>query len=289
MRLIGRTGWSATAAAVLLAAACATDSHPDRALTTSTTTPRRSTVPAADYTFPTEWAGNYTFQWSAADGIDLAAPNAAVVRAFAESKRLAMSVGNTLSYPGYSAAVSAVDWLNTPDGGAYPVGAEHGDWQLRWSGTFLARIMRIQLQPKGFAAAYCLDYTNVADSIDGGSTYRWNRPGQRGEPRRGWLIGFTAQDLADNIPDQPVTTSLTPGPPDRAPHYNVFEGLRVTRAWGPTPHDVDSATLVEACTTWTRNNPQTNPVGIDSVHRRIPADPPPDPTPPYPGWPGRHG
>ncbi|MEV6558240.1 hypothetical protein AB0M22_21175 [Nocardia sp. NPDC051756] len=283
---IGRTVRNTAVAVLLIVAACGTDDHPEQTPSATASTVPLTVVPAADYTFPTQWAGDYTFRWSAADGLDLTTPDAQVVRAFAESKRLAMSVGNRLAYPGYATAVSAVDWLTAPDGGAYPPGAEQGTWNLRWDGTFLARIMRLQTTGRGFTAAYCLDYTNVADSIDGGTHYRWNRPGARGEPRRGWLIGFTAETLPDGRHRRSATFPLASGqPPHRAPRYNVFSGVAITEVWGPTPHDADTMSLVDECTAWTRANPQTNPVGIDSAERRIPADPPPTPDDPFPGWP----
>ncbi|WP_280393155.1 hypothetical protein [Nocardia brasiliensis] len=243
-------------------------------------------VPASEYTFPAEWAGDYTFRWSSAGGIDLMSPHADVVRAFAESKRLAMSVGNELAYPGYAAAISTVGWLDIPPGGSYPLGVDQGDWNLRWRGTFLARIMQLQPESGGFTAAYCLDYTNVADSIDGGAHYRWSRPGQRGEPRHGWLIGFTAQ-ARDGSHTERSATSAIPAVRHaaRAPRHDVFDGWTITEVWGPKPRGIENKALIDACTAWTRANPQTNPLDMDNAERRIPADPPPTPAPSFPGWP----
>ncbi|MFI9406936.1 hypothetical protein [Nocardia sp. NPDC052316] len=287
MSRIGRTVRYATAAVLLVAAACGTDDRTKHPPSDRTSAARPTPVPAADYTFPIQWAGDYTFRWSAAEGIDLTAPNAEVVRAFAESKRLARSVGNELAYPGYAAAVSGVDWLDIPDGGAYPPGAQQGNWQLRWHGTFLARLVRIQPEPNGFTAAYCLDTTNVADSIDGGAHYRWTRPGRRGELQRGRLIGLTARARSSSgpIPTEAVPVS-TRHQVDRAPKYNVFDDWKIIDVWGPTSRGPQRSSLVAACAAWARANPQTNPVGIDSLERRIPADPPPIPETPFPGWPG---
>lgn len=285
MRPIGRAVQSTAMVVLLVTAACGTDDRSNSVPSTAAGA-RPTLVAASDYTFPTEWAGDYTFRWSASTGIDLTSPHAQVVRAFAESKRLAMSVGNELAYPGYAAAVATVDWLYVPDGGTYPLGVEQGDWSLRWGGTFLARIMRLQPGPRGFSAAYCLDFTNVADSIDGGAHYRWNRPGQRGEPRKGWLIGFTAALEPAPRDRRAGPDARSPGrQPQRAPRYDVFDGWKITDVWGPTPRGIENETLVDKCSSWTRANPQTNPVEIHSAERRIPADPPPLPDPPSPGWP----
>ncbi|WP_327138832.1 hypothetical protein [Nocardia sp. NBC_01327] len=215
-----------------------------------------------------------------ADGVDLTAPEATFVRAFAEAKRLALAVGTDLSYPGFSDAVSDVDWLHIPYGGAYPSGAAQGDWKLRWAGTFRARILQIQPRPDGFAAAYCLDFGAVAESEDGGATYRWARTGDAGEPQRGWTTWLTARSVPATHTSQtqsPIRESL-----DRAPRYNSFDGWLVTDAWGPSARTPTDTVLSDACTTWTQKNEEA-----DGRQPGTPANPPPVSQTPFPGWPGR--
>ncbi|MFC9999359.1 hypothetical protein [Nocardia sp. NPDC127526] len=283
MRSMQRTGLcTAVALLFLVTTACAIGNRAD---TAGPPRPAHPTpVPAADYTFPTEWAGDFTFRWSAADPIDQATPEAVFVRAFAEAKRLSMAVGSDLSYPGYARAVAPVDWLRVPEGGEYPPGATRGDWVLRWAGTFHARILRIDTGPESFTAAYCLDFDGVAVSGDGGATYRWVRTGFGGAPPTGWPIWLTARiDPATAQPSSPSTS--TTARTDRAPNYNAFEGWQVTTAWGPSPRTPDEAALAQNCTTWARDNQRVDVLG--TRQDGAPANPPPAPEPPFPGWPAQ--
>ncbi|MFF3227193.1 hypothetical protein ACFYV7_30655 [Nocardia suismassiliense] len=56
-------------AVLLVAAACGTDDPTKHAPSDGTSAVRPTRVPAAEYTFPIQWAGDYTFRWSAAQGI----------------------------------------------------------------------------------------------------------------------------------------------------------------------------------------------------------------------------
>ncbi len=269
-------------AALLGLTACGTDNRlPAQVTTVAHPTPSV----AAEYTFPVEWAGDYTFRWTAADNIDLETPEAAVVRAFAESTQLAMSVGARLAYPGYADAIPDGEGLRIPDGGAYPPGAAEGNWKLRWAGTFLARIMRIKPNPAGFTAMYCVDHTNVAESYDVGATYIW-RQDQPYAPPKGvpmWLTMHSTIDRADEWAQRGLL-SMDPEP-YRAPNYNVFEGWTVDDVdWSPSARTDDVVEPAEQCTAWTQANSHVNPAYLLETPSRMPADPPPEPSPPLPGW-----
>ncbi|WP_405136354.1 hypothetical protein [Nocardia sp. NBC_01388] len=266
------------AAALLLATSCSADVH---SATSSSDLVRLAAVPAAEYTFPFAWAGDYTFQWSAADDIDLTSPESTVVRALAESRRLSVSVGDRLAYPGYSQAVSQVDWLRIPDGGSYPADAREGDWQLRWGGTFLARILRIESGDHGFTAAYCVDFGNVAESDDGGTTYHWRSTSEDGESAGGWVIWLNVTPDGDARTRFPATDAS--GPAHRAPRFDVFDGWTVTGAWGPSPRRDGDTADVDSCTQWTRSNPHAAPPIVTSAYARTPITPPVT-RPPSPGW-----
>lgn len=279
-----RVRWGVVAVSVLFGlAACA--KH-DEIPTQATAAAHPIPVATADYEFPLEWAGDYTFRWSAADDIDLEGPEALVVRAFAESVQLAMSVGARLAYPGYAEAVPDGKGLLLPEGGAYPPGASEGDWRLRWAGTFLARIVRIEPAPVGFTAVFCVDRTDVAESYDAGATYEWRPPGRRGGAIRGWptwlTVHTTSADLGES--SEPATESAD-STPRRAPNYNVFDGWTVVDVWGPTPRSAAATVLADDCTTWTRANPHVNPTADMNIgDGPVPADPPPSADAPLPGW-----
>ncbi|WP_405132982.1 hypothetical protein [Nocardia sp. NBC_01388] len=269
-----------TVTALLLVTAC---SAGNRSAETLAAPVHLAAVPAAEYAFPSAWAGDYTFQWSAADGIDLTGPESTVVRALAESKRLSLSVGDRLAYPGYSQAVSQVGWLHIPDGGSYPAGAREGDWQLRWAGTFLARILQVDPNDHGFTAAYCLDFGNVAESDDGGKSYHWRPTREDGETARGWVrwLNVTAPHGESQATSMPTDTG---GPVHRAPRFNVFDGWTVTDAWGPSPQREADTAEADGCTQWTQSNPHAEPPIVTSAEGREPVTPPVA-QPPAPGWP----
>ncbi|WP_280276035.1 hypothetical protein [Nocardia wallacei] len=235
---------------------------------------------SADYTFPLAWAGDYTFRWSAADGVDLSDPPAAVVRGFAESRQLSLSIGTRLAYPGYADTIDTVDWLHYPDGGFYPVGAGEGNWSLRWNGTFLARILEIRRTADGYVAAYCLDATDVTESDDGASTFYWRRPTESTSGSITWLA--MRQDTSRPHPRPLPTRRTMTEPPLRAPNYDVFDGWLVTDVWGPTPRTTDGDTLADTCRRWTRTNSHSNPLDPNSPSRTSPAVPS-MPSPPSPG------
>lgn len=240
-------------------------------------------VPAADYEFPVEWAGDYTFQWSAAAGIDLSDTEAAVVRAFAESMQLARSVGARLAYPGYADAIPDGQGLRVPDGGAYPPGAALGDWEQRWSGTFRARIMEIRPAATGFTAAYCVDDTDVAGSNDAGATFVW-RQDRLGEPPRGIPMSLSVRSVTGtDHTDQPAGERGTIGP-YRAPKFNVFEGWIIAEVQRQSARTDEGLAVIEGCTAWTQANAHVNPAYLPDTPRRVPATPPPESAPPTPGW-----
>ncbi|MFI9415213.1 hypothetical protein [Nocardia gamkensis] len=280
---IGTRAFTCVAAILpLFAAACGTGDHgrPPTLENHPLAAPQ-----ATQYTFPSRWAGDYSFQWSTADGIELNTPAATVVRAFAESKRLAMSVGARLAYPGYADAVADVDWLRVPAGGAYPPGADEGNWSLRWSGTFRARIIDLRPDADGYRTVYCLDANDVADSADGGATYRWRRPGDRREQPRGRPVWLAFEPETPMLPPHSTEIATAATGPDRAPHYNVFDGWHITDVWGPSPRVAEESYMVDECADWTRASPRRNPIDIDSAERTAIAAPPPEPEPPIPGWP----
>ncbi|SUD47984.1 Uncharacterised protein [Nocardia otitidiscaviarum] len=250
-------------------------------------------VTPADYEFPLAWAGDYTFRWSAAGDIDLGAPEAAVVRAFAESTQVALSVGARLAYPGYAEVIPNGKWLRIPDGGAYPPGAAEGDWKLRWAGTFLGRILRIQPDASGFTAMYCLDDVDVAESYDAGATYTW-RQDQPGKPPRGLPVWLTVRSTAAPAdPEAPAADTAGATGVDarttefghrRAPNYDVFEGWTITDVTATAPRDAEAAALAAACTAWALDNPHINPAYLAETPSRVPADQLPEAAPPLPGW-----
>ncbi len=250
-------------------------------------------VTAAEYEFPLAWAGDYTFRWSTAGDIDVGAPEAAVVRAFAESTQLSLSVGARLAYPGYAEVIPNGEWLRIPDGGAYPPGAAEGDWQLRWAGTFLGRILRIQPDAAGFTAMYCLDDVDVAESYDAGATYTW-RQDQPGKPPRGLPVWLTVRSTAapvDAAPSDAAPTAATGVDARttefghrRAPNYNVFEGWTITDVAASRPRDPEAAALAAACAAWVLDNPHINPAYRTETPSRVPADHLPEAAPPLPGW-----
>ncbi|MFI1920323.1 hypothetical protein [Nocardia sp. NPDC020380] len=232
-------------------------------------------VSDSQYRFPVEWAGNFTFDWSGSGGIDLTTPEATYVRAFAEAERLSDAVGAALSYPGYAHATAAVEWLRTPPGGVYPPGAAEGDWSLRWAGTFRARILRIQPAGDGFTAAYCLDFGNVAESEDGGKTYRWIRDIEAGDPHRGWVEWLTTRAEpggSSSSRNRSAAYSIQ----ERAPRFNAFSKWQVTDVWGPSPRTPEDAVTATECTNWI-----SDPIA-DGARAPIA---PPTPQPAYPGWP----
>ncbi|UFS97054.1 hypothetical protein [Nocardia huaxiensis] len=268
-------------ATLLGVAACGTDTDLPAVATTAA---HLSPVTASNYEFPLEWAGDYTYRWTAATGIDLDTPEAKVVRAFAESTQLALSVGSRLAYPGYADAIPDDKGLRVPDGGAYPAGATEGDWESRWAGTFLATIMRIEPNATGFTAMYCVDDTNVADSFDAGATYTW-RQHRPGEPPKGTPMWITVRSTSDVVsPRAEADQRSTAEGPARAPNYNVFAGWHVLDVWGPSPRSAEAGVLAEQCTAWTQANAHINPAYLVETPSRMSAAPPPEPAPPLPGW-----
>ncbi|BAW08003.1 hypothetical protein NS14008_12205 [Nocardia seriolae] len=260
---------------VLLSAACSADGGSS---VEPLTPARLAAVPADEYAFPAEWAGDHTFRWSAPDAIDLMSPEATVVRALAESKRLSLAVGDRLAYPGYSAAVSDVVELHVPDGGAYPVGAREGTWTYRWRGTFLARILRIDPDAQGFTAAYCVDFGNVAESDNGGRTYHWRSVGEGGKLDHGWVtwLRVTSNSDTTRVAD---SIGLDGGQTSRVPRFDPFHGWSVAEAWGPSPRRASDAATVDGCAQWTRSNPHEASSASDAAVTLA------EPQDPYPGWP----
>lgn len=280
MRPFARIAAVVAAAAILAATACGSQTRSPGGITAER--PRPTVGASVDYTFPVAWAGDYTFRWSAADGIGLTDPLAVVVRGFAESRRLSLSVGTRLAYPGYADTIEAIDWMHYPDGGFYPVGADEGNWRLRWNGTFLARILDIRRTAAGYVAAYCVDATDVIDSDDGAATFNWRRPTNSTAGYIRWLA--IAQDPSRPHPHPLPTRHSMTEPPLRAPNYDVFDGWLITDVWGPTPRPTDDGTLPDTCRSWARTNAHINPLAEDSASRTTPATPSP-PAPPSPGWP----
>ncbi|RDI41783.1 hypothetical protein [Nocardia mexicana] len=270
------------AAAVMLAATgCGTRHPPVMSPTQGPSHP--PAVPVSDYTFPVQWAGDYTFRWSAADGIALTDSVAAVVRGFAESKRLSMSVGARLAYPGYADTITTVSWLQYPDGGFYPVGAEEGNWSQRWQGTFHARILDIQPTADGYLAAYCLDTTDVTQSDDSGATFYWLRPTTGFSTNATTWLTIQADPIHGQHNSEPAA-GQSGQPPRRAPNYDVFAGWIISDAWGPSPRKPDQAPQADACNSWIQATPHTAPLDANSAARTLFATPP-TPGAPYPGWP----
>ncbi|MBF6238677.1 hypothetical protein IU474_16635 [Nocardia otitidiscaviarum] len=264
---------------------------------TPTTSARPTPVPAAEYRFPRDLAGDFTFQWSADEGIDLGDTPSAIVRAFEEGYVIARKIGARFSYPGYLEAVPDRPTLRTPDGGDLPSGAEEGNWLQRLAGTVRARILQITPADEGFTAAYCTDYFDAAFSQDGGKTYWWTSNGSNGEPISGAMIVLEVRPVPGRTP--PEDTSEQIGP-DRAPRYNVFDGWEIVEEDGwvnvegtPPPGFSHLATLNAECNAWARSNPHTNPapnsVDPDRVNtrgiERQRADPVPAAEPQSPGWP----
>ena len=196
--------------AVLLAAGCASGSHP-----ASPT----STAPAAGWPAT---LNDFTVVWSAEPGIDVTTWPAVVVRAYTESYLLASITGdNKYLYPGFKQSVDPNKSIDDPTGTQFLWPKTDGTREHPWVGTEQAHILSIKTTGRDVTVVVCEYLFGTA---------------QQG-PHRGYTPNVAVAPPQAGIDSMRLTMTApaNPGPqlppqrgPARAPSIDVFNGWRIT-------------------------------------------------------------
>lgn len=247
----------------------------------SSTRPNDSAANTSTYRFPSHRAGDYTFSWTALDGVDLTSRAAEVVRAYFESCQLANRMVPEL-YPGSLTANQSVPF------GRFCLRQSSG-FGIPFSGTIHARINRLTQTSTTIAANVCIEQIGTYAPPNGNPPFA--------------TVRTVSHDLVANKPADVVDPRLNvphvapPGKGSRAPAYDAFSPWKMAPEPDPViPTGPASSQDCAAFSSWVVSqvpafagqNPFGNPLRTDGLRRLTPSQRGPEgfPTlPQSPAWP----